>query len=65
MTPSTKILLKILIGSAALAAVFGVIVWLTNDHDFSGVIAGIAAAIAGVTFIAFLIALIVSAGKGK
>jgi hypothetical protein len=65
MNASTKIILKILIWSAAIAATFGIIVWITNDNKFSGVIAGISAAVAGVTFIAFLIALIVSAGKGK
>jgi hypothetical protein len=66
MNASTKIILKILIWSAAIAVIFGVISWLTKDNKFSwSTIAGVSAAVAGVTFIAFLIALIISAGKGK
>jgi hypothetical protein len=67
MTNSTKIIMKIMLGSAGLAGVFGLIFWLTGGGGGSipGSIAGFFAVIATVTFIAFLISLIVSSSKGQ
>jgi hypothetical protein len=67
MNNSTKIIMKIMLGSAGLAGVFGIIFWLAGagGDSLPGGIAAFFAVIAGITFIAFLTSLIVSSSKGQ
>lgn len=63
MNDSTRIILQILIGSTFIAAICGIIVWSTGVNEVCEIVGGVSAVIASITFIAFLIALVVRAGK--
>ena len=67
MNYSTKIIMKIMLASAGFAGIFGLIFWLRGGggESIPGDIAAFFAVIAAVTFIAFLISLIVSSAKGQ
>ena len=63
MTYSTKLLLKILIGGLITGTLGGVL-WSSNHKELYEIMEAVGFLVAGICFIAFVVALVLSAKRG-